>query len=116
MDLDNWGTQLRKRVLELCIVNLLAHGEMYGYDLVKRLAHVEGMAVPEGTIYPLLARLNRSGLVETRLEASTSGPARKYYRLSAAGARAQRQMNRAWREVVYGVNGLMNGKEDNSDG
>jgi PadR family transcriptional regulator, regulatory protein PadR len=116
LDLDNWSIQLRKGVLELCIVNMLSQGEMYGYDLVKRLAHVEGMAVPEGTIYPLLSRLNRAGLVETRLEESTSGPARKYYSLSASGRRACAQMNLVWLDVVNGVNDLIaNEKEHPHD-
>ncbi|MCL4694538.1 MAG: PadR family transcriptional regulator, partial [Candidatus Hydrogenedentes bacterium] len=55
VDIDNWTTQLRKGLLELCIVNLLAKGELYGYDLVKHLARIRGLVVTEGTIYPLLS-------------------------------------------------------------
>ena len=67
IDVSNWTTQLRKGILELCIVNLLAKGELYGYDLVKRLAEIRGLVVTEGTVYPLLSRLKKAGLLETRL-------------------------------------------------
>ena len=111
MGLSNWSTQLRKGLLELCIVNLLSRGELYAYDLVKRLAGIRGLVVTEGTAYPLLSRLKSAGLLETRLEESPSGPARKYYRLTADGERAMELMNLYWKDVVDGVNGLM-GPED----
>ena len=87
LDLSNWTTQLRKGLLELCIVNLLAKGEVYGYDLVKQMASVEQLVVTEGTLYPLLSRLKKAGLVQSRLEESSNGPARKYYQLTPAGRR-----------------------------
>ncbi len=106
LDLDNWTTQLRKGLLELCIVNLLAGGEMYGYDLVKQLGRVKGLVVTEGTIYPLLSRLRKSGVLATRLEESASGPARRYYALTPAGARLRSLMNTHWRELVGGMSEL----------
>ncbi len=63
IDFGNWTTQVRKGLLELCIVNLLARGELYGYDLVKKLARVKGLVITEGTIYPLLSRLRKTGVV-----------------------------------------------------
>ncbi|NUM55988.1 MAG: PadR family transcriptional regulator [Candidatus Hydrogenedentes bacterium] len=110
-DIDNWTTQLRKGLLELCIVNLLAKGDVYGYDLVKQLSEVRGLVVTEGTIYPLLSRLKRLGLVTTRLAESTSGPARKYYRLSAAGERMRGTMNMYWNELADGVTRFQNESE-----
>ena len=107
LNLGNWTTQLRKGLLELCIVNLLAEGELYGYDLVKRVTAIRGVVVTEGTIYPLLSRLRKSGLLETRIEESPSGPVRKYYRLTPAGKRARDLMNAAWQDVEIGVNSLM---------
>ncbi len=107
LNLSNWTTQLRKGLLELCIVNLLAEGELYGYDLVKRVTAIRGVVVTEGTIYPLLSRLRKSGLLETRIEESPSGPVRKYYRLSPAGERAREMMNRCWKDIEAGVNGLI---------
>lgn len=108
MDLGNWTTQLRKGLLELCIVNLLAQGELYGYDLVKRVTAIRGVVVTEGTIYPLLSRLRRAGLLETRSEESPNGPARKYYRLTPAGEQTRQLMNACWRDIEIGVDGLIN--------
>jgi PadR family transcriptional regulator PadR len=107
-DLGNWTTQLRKGLLELCIVNLLAQGELYGYDLVKRVTAIRGVVVTEGTIYPLLSRLRKAGLLETRSEESPNGPARKYYRLTPAGEQTRQLMNACWRDIEIGVDGLIN--------
>tara|TARA_R110001592_G_scaffold76600_4_gene231113 strand:+ start:287 stop:664 length:378 start_codon:yes stop_codon:yes gene_type:complete len=107
LNLGNWTTQLRKGLLELCIVNLLSEGELYGYDLVKRVTAIRGVVVTEGTIYPLLSRLRKSGLVDTRIEESPNGPVRKYYRLTPAGGRAREMMNACWQDVEIGVNGLI---------
>ena len=91
---DNWTVQVRKGLLELCILNALASAtERYGYDLVKTLVNLPGLGVSEGTIYPLLSRLRVQGLVSTRLEESPEGPARKYYALTAKGRRVTALMN-----------------------
>ena len=106
-EISNWMTQLRKGLLELCIFNLLARGELYGYDLVKQLAKIPGIIISEGTIYPLLSRLRKSGLLDTRLEESATGPARRYYRLSVEGERALVLMNSYWLEVERAVQTAM---------
>jgi PadR family transcriptional regulator PadR len=67
--------------------------ERYGYELVKELSQVPGMGLTEGTLYPLMSRLRLAGLVSTRLEESTSGPARKYYSLTPEGLRTLKTMN-----------------------
>jgi PadR family transcriptional regulator, regulatory protein PadR len=90
---DNWTVQVRKGVLELCILNALEDRERYGYELVKTLAALPGFGVTEGTLYPLLSRLRAQGLVKTRLEESTEGPARKYYSLSTSGRAGVGAMN-----------------------
>ena len=90
---DNWTVQVRKGVLELCILNALADEERYGYDLVKTLVAVPGLGVTEGTLYPLLSRLRVAGLVSARLEESTQGPARKYYSLTKDGRKIMAVMN-----------------------
>lgn len=105
-DLDNWSTQLRKGLLEMCILNLLAQGELYGYDLVKSMTALHGLVVSEGTIYPLLSRFRKAGLVETRLEESLSGPARRYYRLSPQGRRMRKMMNEYWDRLAADVQKL----------
>ncbi len=75
--------QLKKGVLELCVLALLSRGESYAYDIAARLADAIDMG--EGTIYPLMRRMQTEGLVETYLVESSSGPPRKYYRLTKAG-------------------------------
>ena len=90
---DNWVVQVRKGVVELCILRALAERERYGYDLVKELSEAPGLGLSEGTLYPLMSRLRVSGLVNTRLEESSSGPARKYYTLTPEGRRTLRAMN-----------------------
>jgi PadR family transcriptional regulator PadR len=90
---DNWTVQVRKGILELCILNALENHERYGYELVKTLTALPGFGVTEGTLYPLLSRLRTQGLVKTRLEASMEGPVRKYYALSPAGRAAVASMN-----------------------
>lgn len=90
---ENWTVQLRRGWIELCVLNALAQGERYGYDLVRSLAELPGLDVTEGTLYPLLSRLRLQGLVSARLEESREGPARKYYALTAAGRRELERMN-----------------------
>ena len=104
--IDNWLTQLRKGMLELCIVNLLAENEVYGYDLVKQLTELNGLSVSVGTVYPLLSRMRRAGLLSARLVESDSGPARKYYALTDEGRRYRRLMAAHWRELTKSLEEL----------
>ena len=78
-------SQLRRGVLEYCVLSLLAEEERYGFDLVRRLGEVDGMVTSEGTIYPLLSRLRRDGWVSTRWGESEAGPPRRYYALTEDG-------------------------------
>mgnify|MGYP003675967686 CR=1 FL=1 len=103
---DNWTIQVRKGVLELCILNALQDDECYGYALVKQLVAIPGLHVAEGTIYPLLARLKQQNLVATRLEESPDGPARKYYKLTKEGRLARARMNAYYRELSLALEGL----------
>ncbi|MDA7519006.1 PadR family transcriptional regulator [Akkermansiaceae bacterium] len=83
---DNWTVQLRKGILEFCVLSSIAgEEESYGYELVKKLVNAPGLDASEGSIYPLLSRMRKQGLIQSRLEESDAGPARKYYRLTAAG-------------------------------
>jgi PadR family transcriptional regulator PadR len=103
---DNWTVQVRKGLLELCILNALDSEERYGYDLVKTLVATPGLGVTEGTIYPLLSRLRVAGLITSRLEESTAGPARKYYSLTKEGRKAMNTMNEYMAELNRGVTRL----------
>ena len=107
---DNWTVQVRKGVLELCILRALSGGERYGYELVKTLASVPGLGLTEGTLYPLLSRLRTAGLVTTRLEESPEGPARKYYTLSAEGAKTLKEMNVFLETLNEGTRSLNQGR------
>jgi PadR family transcriptional regulator len=106
---DNWTTQLRKGVLELCILNIIGRRRIYGYDIVRRLRDVDALVVREGTIYPILSRLKGDGLVRTSLEESPEGPARKYYELTRRGELLLEQMNGYWDVLSEGMSDLRNG-------
>jgi len=102
----NWQTQARKGVLELVILNALKHGRMYGYEIAKTLQAIPALAVVEGTIYPIMSRLEKEGLVTSSLEASPEGPARKYYRLSEEGVGVRARINVLWDDIGAGVGDL----------
>lgn len=100
---DNWTTQVRKGVIELCVLNALSGGRLYGYDIVRQLRDLDGWVIAEGTVYPLLSRLKREKFVRTTLEDSPHGPARKYYELTEAGRRQLAIMNDYWRRIGESV-------------
>jgi PadR family transcriptional regulator PadR len=103
---DNWATQVRKGMLELCILNAIKARSLYGYDIVRTLRTVEGLMISEGTIYPILSRLKREGLVRTTLKESSEGPARKYYDLTEKGRSILKKMNTYWKEIKTGTDSL----------
>lgn len=108
---DNWTVQVRKGLLELCVLNLLVEQEQYGYDLIRRVLEIPGFGITEGTLYPLLSRLRVQGLVETRLVESNEGPARKYYALTEKGRKTVAVMNAHLQEILNGLQ-LMHGKDN----
>ena len=89
--------QMRRGTLQYCVLSLLENEERYGFDLVRGLAEMDGMVTSEGTIYPLLSRLRRDGLVETTWQESPTGPPRRYYRLTTAGQAALEGFRLEWR-------------------
>ena len=101
---------MRRGTLEYCVLALLASEERYGFDLVRALANVDGMVTSEGTIYPLLARLRRDGLVESFWRESPSGPPRRYYGLTKSGRSALDQFRREWRRFRDAVDNFVEGK------
>ena len=106
---DNWTVQVRKGVLEMCILNALSGRERYGYELVKTLVGIPGLGVTEGTLYPLLSRLRLQGLVAARLEESSEGPARKYYALTKEGQKIRGAMNEYLETLNEGTRRLQKG-------
>jgi PadR family transcriptional regulator PadR len=82
---DSVISQLRRGVLEFCVLALLRDTERYGFEIVRALSEAGGLVTTEGTLYPLLGRLRKEGVVETTWRESPSGPPRRYYRLTPAG-------------------------------
>lgn len=98
---ESLQVQLRKGVLDMCVLALLARQDGYAYDIASRLADAIGMG--EGTIYPLMRRMQNDGLVKTYLEESSSGPSRKYYQLTKAGHAALAAQKADWNGFIAGV-------------
>ena len=112
---DNWTVQLRKGILEFCVLSLIAgEEETYGYDLVRTLVAAPGLDASEGSIYPLLSRMRKQGLIVSRLEESSSGPARKYYRLSASGKARALAMQSYYDDLTDGVRSIRNSQKPRS--
>lgn len=99
--------QLRRGVLEYCVLALLQDGERYAVDLVRIMGDLDGLVTSEGTLYPLLSRLRREGLVATTWHESGVGPPRRYYRLTAAGERSLRLFADDWRRFRDTVDSLI---------
>src|SRR6186713_509938 len=102
--------QMRRGTLQYCVLSLLADEERYGFDLVRELGEADGMVTSEGTIYPLLSRLRRDGLVETTWRESASGPPRRYYHLTTEGNRALATFKSEWHRFRDAVDHIIEGK------
>jgi PadR family transcriptional regulator PadR len=111
LDIDQWGTQLRKGLAELSVLAAVERlGEAYGYQLVQFLAEHNGLSLTESTVYPLLARLEREGHLSVTSTPSPSGPPRRYYRITATGRRSLAAMSLYWSGVVASIQKLMDPK------
>ena len=107
--MNRWEMQLRKGVVELAVLASIGEGESYGYRIVERLRGLPGLELTESTVYPVLARLARDGVLSIRTEDSPTGPTRRYYRLTPEGERRFRQMATSWQTVSSSVSGLIEG-------
>jgi PadR family transcriptional regulator, regulatory protein PadR len=101
--------QMRRGSLEYCVLALLEDRQRYGFELVQNLAQVDGMVTSEGTIYPLLSRLRKDGAVETFWLESSSGPPRRYYRITDAGLAALEDFRTEWKRFRTAVDQLLEG-------
>jgi len=104
-----WIAQVRKGLVELCIMAALRKGEAYGYELLQALGNAEGLAITESTVYPILSRLTREGCVRVRAAPSPAGPPRRYYRLTPLGLARLRQMEEYWKDIEESTNSLIEG-------
>ena len=102
MKVENTQVQMRKGILEFCILEIISRGEVYASDMLDELTAAK-MIVVEGTLYPLLTRLKNAGLLDYTWVESTSGPPRKYYKLTETGTAFLEQLRLTWQEVVASI-------------
>lgn len=105
MELSGKKAQLRKGVLEYCIMLVLHEQDCYSSDIIDSLKKVD-MIVVEGTLYPLLTRLKNAGMLKYRWEESKQGPPRKYYSLTEIGEKALKELDKSWMEIQEAINTL----------
>ena len=106
MKVENTQVQMRKGILEFCILHIIARGEVYASDMLEELTSAKIMVV-EGTLYPLLTRLRKAGLVEYKWVESTSGPPRKYYKLTEEGTSFLSKLDETWDELMKSTNNII---------
>ena len=99
LDVSIWRTELRRGLVELCVLALLRGGEAYGYQIVERLKNDADLEFTESTVYPILARLHRNKFLSVRRVRSEFGPPRRYFTLTASGRRRLDEMILQWHEV-----------------
>lgn len=105
MALENTQSQMRKGVLEYCVLSVIARGEIYSSDIIDILTQSK-LLVAEGTLYPLLSRLKNSGLVSYKWVESTQGPPRKYFTITDLGLEYLSELDKTWSELIQTVNNI----------
>jgi PadR family transcriptional regulator PadR len=112
MNLENTQVQMRKGILEYCILNIISRGEVYASDMLDELT-ASKMIVVEGTLYPLLTRLKNAGLLEYKWVESKSGPPRKYYKLTEEGNLFLNGLTETWNDLVHSTEMIINRSKAN---
>ena len=107
LDLGNWESQVRKGLLELVLLALLRRGERYGYELVRATQDALGSAILEGTVYPILTRLARDGMITHRWSTDDTAQPRKYYRLTVDGEAVLNEMSGRWLQQNESIRRLL---------
>lgn len=106
MKLENTQVQMRKGILEFCILHIISRGEVYASDMLEELTSAKIMVV-EGTLYPLLTRLRKAGLVDYRWVESVSGPPRKYFTITNKGDVFLGHLRETWEELMMATNQII---------
>lgn len=106
---ENTQIQMRKGILEYCILSIISQGEIYASDIISELKKAQ-LLVVEGTLYPLLNRLRTNGLLSYEWRESTSGPPRKYYTITEAGLKVLEKLDVTWKELVFAVEVSLQGR------
>jgi len=109
MNISNTKAQMRKGILELCVLNIVSHGEVYPSDIMKELKAVQ-LIVVEGTLYPLLTRLKNADLLTYTWKESQGGPPRKYFTLTDLGNSFLKELQGSWKELNAAVNNILKTK------
>ena len=109
MNIENAKAQMRKGILEYCILSILNKRDLYTSDIIKALKEND-LIVVEGTLYPLLTRQKNAGLLQYRWEESTQGPPRKYYALTEIGKAYLKELNSSWNSLINSVQSIKNYK------
>ena len=107
MNSENTQAQMRKGILEFCILSTLTKGDAYPTEIIEKMKDAK-LVVVEGTLYPLLTRLKNLGLLSYRWEESTTGPPRKYYKLTPVGKQFLKELEGTWDDLVKAVNKITN--------
>ena len=107
MNSENTQAQMRKGILEFCILSILTKGDAYPTEIIDKMKDAK-LVVVEGTLYPLLTRLKNLGLLSYRWEESTTGPPRKYYKLTPVGKQFLKELEGTWDDLVKAVNKITN--------
>ena len=115
MNIENTQSQMRKGILEFCILSIIRRGEAYPSDIVEE-TRAAGLHLLEGTLYPLLTRLKNSKMLNYRWVESASGPPRKYFSLTEEGEVFYRELESTWEELAKAVQLLTAGKREPPDG
>ncbi len=105
MNTENAKAQMRKGILEYCILSILSKGDAYASDIIKELKESK-LIIVEGTLYPLLTRQKNAGLLSYRWEESSQGPPRKYYALTDNGKEFLSDLRESWKELVSAVDSI----------
>lgn len=103
MNIENTKAQMRKGILEYCILSVIEQGDAYASDIIEHLQQNKILVV-EGTLYPLLTRLKNADILTYRWEESTSGPPRKYYALTEKGLEFKKELDETWNDLQTAVN------------
>jgi PadR family transcriptional regulator, regulatory protein PadR len=112
MNIENTQSQMRKGILEFCILSIIRRGEAYPSDIVEEMKSVS-LHILEGTLYPLLTRLKNADMLTYRWVESNSGPPRKYFSLTEKGEAFYKELEQTWQELSDGVNALTSKKQEN---
>jgi len=110
MKIEKTNAQMRKGVLELCVLSIISDQEVYTSDILSALKEAQ-LLVVEGTVYPLLTRLKNDGILKYRWEESTSGPPRKYYSLTEQGTETLNSLTENWKQLNKSVQQLIKPKK-----